>query len=356
MRFDHPWTAKRSASFPWFRSGASLLVSFALWLPALCLVLAGAGCAPPDTPEPDDPDEESGFTLLEGSSNWSTNAVTFRDSASGLGYAMATVKVDASTDGPAFYIYQANFSLRCNPSDCWPTVHQIYVRPRLSILDLDWSPRGPLVTFEGREDGFTSRIYTLQVGGDPRPWVAGFEPVFTPQGDRIVYVENGRDAIRSFNPTVGGGISEREGLTSAANPAVSPNGRYIAYSAVDGNNGRRLFVLDRENPQFLVDTVSDPDVLPGGVDARDGTEDDFPVWSPHGKWIAYRARVVRGGIFDAIFVTKPAAEPEDIRRVAALTAGRQITGLRWHKNGEILLVVVDRDVYALTMPTAYRDP
>jgi len=327
-----------------------------LWLLGLGLVVLGAGCAPPDTPEDEEPDVETGMTLIEGSAEYSTNAVSFRDSASGLGYALATVAVNASTNGPAYFIYQADFSLSCNPSDCWPNVHEIYVQAGLKIHDLSWSPRGPLIAFEGEEDGRTSWIYTLQVGGDPRRWVTGYQPVFTPDGNRIVYVENGRDAIRSFNPSAGGSIPEREGLTSAANPGVSPNGRYIAYSAVDPEGSRRIFVLDRQNPQFLVDTVSDPDVLPGGIEARDGTEDDYPVWSPHGKWVAYRARSIRGSIQDGIFVTRPSVEPEPVERVALVRPGRQITGLRWHKGGEILLVVIDRDVYALTMPTRYRDP
>jgi hypothetical protein len=326
----------------------------ALLVLGACATLAG--CAPDTSPLEDPGDEDPGFMLVEGSPAWSTNAVSFRDSASGLGYAMVSVAVDAPIGGSEYFIYRADFSLSCNNSDCWPLVSQIFVEPGLSIFDLTWSPRGPLIVFEGRDIIFGTRIYSLQPGSDPRAWVTGFDPTFTPDAGLVVYVENGRDAIRSFNPSSGGGFVERDGLTSVSSPAVSPDGRWLAYSAQDGSRGRRIFVHDRLNPTFFADTVSDPDQFPAGQGTvQDGTDDDYPVWSPHGTYVAFRAKVNAGTIYDAIFVTRPGGEPERIDRVGALRPGRQLMGLRWHSGGEILLAVVDGDVYAFSMPAAYRD-
>ncbi|HEY7727058.1 MAG TPA: hypothetical protein VID50_01245, partial [Candidatus Eisenbacteria bacterium] len=261
----------------------------------------------------DEPDEDPGFTILEGSGEWSTNAVSFRDSASGLGYAMVSVAVNAPIGAPEFFIYRADFTRSCNTAECWPPVSEIFVDPDLQIYDLSWSPGGSLLVFEGRDDVFGTRIYTLQPGGEPRAWVTGYDPVFMPNGGLVVYVENGRDAIRSFNPSSGGGFVEREALTSAGNPAVSRDGRWLAYSAQDQSRGRRIFVLDRQNTMLFPDTVSDPDEFPAGQGTvRDGTDDDFPAWSPHGKYIAYRSKVNAGTIFEAIFITRPAGEPEDV--------------------------------------------
>ena len=149
MRFDH-----LLAAFPRHRFGCGRrrMPALELWLLGLGLVVLGAGCAPPDTPEDEEPDVETGMTLIEGSAEYSTNAVSFRDSASGLGYALATVAVNASTNGPAYFIYQADFSLSCNPSDCWPNVHEIYVQAGLKIHDLSWSPQPRLPHFAPATD------------------------------------------------------------------------------------------------------------------------------------------------------------------------------------------------------------
>jgi Tol biopolymer transport system component len=326
---------------------------------ALALVLAGLGCAPDDSPAPDPGDElNESLSLLEGSRDRRTEAVTFRDDGSGLGYAVVSVDINASTDGPSHFIYEVPFTLECNNEECWPQVHEIFVRPGLAIFKLAWSPRGSFLAFEGRDQGdLTAWIYTLQVGSGnpPRKWITGSDPSFTADAGLIVYVENGRDGIRAFNPSGGGGGAERLGLTGAANPKVSPSGRYIAYSAIDGGRGRRIFVHDRENPAFLADPVSDPDELPMGV-VRDGTDDDLPAWSPHGRFVAYRSKTQAGTIRDAVFVTRPAGEPENVIHLFSLTPGRQLTSMSWHRGGEHLVVAIDGDVFVYSMPEAYRDP
>jgi hypothetical protein len=325
------------------------------WYLLLAVAALAAACAPSTQPHsgPEEPDPE--FIVLEGSRQWASSAVCFRDSASGLGYAFVSVDTRGPINGRLHFIYQADFSRSCD-GECWPQSFQVFqAESDLFLYNLAWSPRGNFLAFEGRQEGLSTRIYTLQPGGDPRPWVNGFEPTFSPRGDRIFYVENGRDAIRSFSPSSGGGGPERESLTGAAHPAASPDGRYLAYSAMDGDHGRRIFVIDRDNPTFIADPVSDPDVLPGVGTVRDGTDDDFPTWSPHGTYIAYRAKVNSSTIYDALFVTHPAGEPENIVRLASLTPGRLLTSLRWNDAGEFLIAVIDGDVYAFDMPERYRD-
>lgn len=331
------------------RAGAWLaLSSFVL------AALAGAGCGSPGSPSAPDPQAESGFILVEGDDDWDTNSVSWEDSVSGLGrFAFISVARRASTNGPSHFLYSANFATRCNSEDCFPQAQQLFVEPGLSISDVSWSPRGALVTFQGNKVREATWIYTLAPGGTPRRWVTGHEPVFTPDAGLLVYVESGRDALRSLNPASGGGFTERTGMRGVAHPAVSPDGGFIAYAAQDGDRGQRIMVHDRSDPTLLADTVSHPDFLPGGQ-GGDGTNDDYPAWSPGGRYLAYRTKVRENTIRSAIFVTNPRQEPENPVRIVAIEPGREMTGLRWHRSGEYLLLVIDGDVYAYPMPEPFR--
>ena len=55
------------------------------------------------------------------------------------------------------------------------------------------------------------------------------------------------------------------------------------------------------------------------------------------------------------FITEPAREPEQPIRIADVTPGREMTYLRWHPNGSLLLLILDGDVYSLVVPERYRD-
>lgn len=326
-----------------------------LLVPIVLAAFAAAGCGSGGNPSAPDPDTERGFVLVEGDDEWATNSVSWEDSVSGSGrFAFIAVARGASSNGPSHYLYSANFTTRCNNEDCFPQSQELFVEPGLSISEVSWSPRGALTAFQGNRAREATWIYTLAPGGIPRRWVTGFEPVFTPDAGLVVYVENGRDGIRSLNPSSGGGYVERSGMTGVAHPAVSPDGLLIAYSAQDGERGKRIFVHDRSDPTLLADIVSHPDVLPGGQ-GGDGSDDDYPAWSPRGRYLAYRTKVRENTIRHAIFVTSPHQEPENPVRVIAIEAGREMSGLRWHRSGEYLLVVIDGDVYAYPMPEPFRN-
>ena len=53
--------------------------------------------------------------------------------------------------------------------------------------------------------------------------------------------------------------------------------------------------------------MSLPDALPG-MSGGDGTEDDYPAWSPGGRFLAYRGKLRENILKDAIFITEPGDE------------------------------------------------
>lgn len=322
-----------------------------LALGVLGLVLAGCGSSGPSSP---DQNNEPGFTLIEGDDDWDTNSVSWQDSATGLSrFAFISVARQASTNGPSHFLYSAQFH-GCNDQDCFPGTQPLFREARLSIFNVDWSPAGGMVAFQGKRQGEPTYIYTMQgaAGSIPRQWVTGYEPTFTPNGGLVVYVNLGREDILSFNSSSGGGFTERSGLLNASHPAVSPDGEYIAYSARDGNDEQRIFVFKR-NTDLQSDTVSHPDHLPGN-NSGDGTDDDYPTWSPHGVYVAYRTKLRENTLRDAIFITRPGAEPENPVRVLATEPGQQMTYLRWSRNGQLLLFIIDGDVYVYPVPASHR--
>jgi Tol biopolymer transport system component len=244
----------------------------------------------------------------------------------------------------------------CQDLRCFPPTTTVFAEPFLAIFNVDWSPVGAAAAFDGRRAGETANwVFVLTSGAEPRAWVTGYEPAWAPDAGSIVYVETGRDALRLLNPAAGDSWVERDGLTGAAHPRFSPDGMWIAFSAEDGARGRRIFVLPRNAPDRIADVVSMPDELPGGLSNADGTDDDFPTWSPSGRYLAYRSRLRDTGPRDAIFVTEPASEPENVVRIVPAVPGTQMTGLHWHPQGEVMLLILDGNVYTCSMPERYRE-
>ena len=58
--------------------------------------------------------------------------------------------------------------------------------------------------------------------------------------------------------------------------------------------------------------------------------------------------------YPAIFVTKPAMEPENVVKVATFSPAEQIASLRWHPtDGSRMIFTLNNNVYMLIMPERY---
>ncbi len=329
-------------------------------LAGFCLALGilHLACSPPTkTPEPD-LGPEPGFVITEGDNDFLTDSVSWLDAAAGTSrFAFITIALRVPIDAPSHHLLtgavtQGCLDLRCFP----PATTPVFAQSRFTIANLDWSPVSSLATFDGRPFGETENwVYILTPGTDPRAWVRGYEPTFTPDARQVYYVEPGRDAIRVLDPGAGREWIERDGLTGAAHPRLSPDGRRIAFSAVDGDRGRRIFVLERDAPDRIADVVSMPDRLPGGLSNADGTDDDYPTWSPSGRYLAYRSRLRDATLRDGIFITEPDTEPENVVKIVVAVPGTRMTCLRWHPRGDVMLLILDGNVFTYTVPERYRE-
>jgi hypothetical protein len=327
---------------------------------AFAAALLVAGCGVPEHSTAPELGPEEGFIVIEGDPDWETDSVSWIGNGSESSrFEFISISLHTNPDGPSHFIYEAPFHTRgCEDPRCFPIVEQLFVRAGLTIGDLDRSPVAATLAFDGKLSGERDFwIYTLARGGEPRRWLVGTEPTFSPDGDRIFFVSGGRDELMGLRPGTEQSWVEEANLSGLAHPRVAPGGGRIAFSAIDvARESRRIFVHDLTDPQRFDDPVSLPDLVPGSGGVGDGTDDDYPAWSPNGRFLAYRGKLRENILKDAIFVTEPLMEPEQPIRIADVSPGTQMSHLRWHPNGTLLLVVLDGDVYSLAVPERYHDP
>lgn len=131
------------------------------------------------------------------------------------------------------------------------------------------SPVRPEVAFsriapdEGRPRLFAQ---ALDPPGEPREVGAGTSPVFTPDGEWIVYVGMTTRGSRLYRvrPDGSGRTPLGAGVSDEASPAVSPDGRYVAFVVSDADRRERVWVR-------RIDGSGDRPLLSAG----DGS---WPVW------------------------------------------------------------------------------
>lgn len=103
------------------------------------------------------------------------------------------------------------------------------------------------------------------------------------QGDRLAFTRRAEGAPEEYiwtmplDPATGlaSGPAQRVSLVRSLFPAFSPDGRSIAYTAVEPGNGRRLAVIPATGGPVRV--------------VADQVRAENPVWTPDGQWIYFGA-------------------------------------------------------------------
>jgi Tol biopolymer transport system component/serine/threonine protein kinase len=146
------------------------------------------------------------------------------------------------------------------------------------------SPDGRMIAYTSNQSG-AANIWIVGVqGGNPVRITAGegrdSQPAWFPDSSAIAYVvsRRGRDSVWKTAPLGG---SSTLLIDDASDPAVSPDGSYIAFTRPGASTMHRIAIAPADDPARVRFLTTDGDGL---WDHRS------PVWSPDGRTICYAAQ------------------------------------------------------------------
>lgn len=149
------------------------------------------------------------------------------------------------------------------------------------IGNLSWSPDGLWLAYEAyADDNMEIFIRPLDESSEPIRLTydpgADFEPAWSPAGRQIAMISTRSGTQQVLIADLDRGGEDRFQRVSfgleknPAHPSWSPNGRYLAYAAINEMGYHRLYIWDSLNADSL------------SVDIGEG---DWPAWSPDGSTV-----------------------------------------------------------------------
>ena len=142
-------------------------------------------------------------------------------------------------------------------------------------------------------------------GGDEQ------NPVWTPDGARIAYPSQSGGAQKMFWKALEGNATPEPILAAGHSQrpsSFSPDGRVLAYTEIDPDSGANIWTVrvDRATPR-------QPELF-----LRTTFDEDLPLFSPDGKWLAYRSN--ESGRMEVYVASFPGAA---IKRQVSVDGGDQ---------------------------------
>ena len=155
---------------------------------------------------------------------------------------------------------------------------------------------------------------------------ADWNPVWTPDGDSIIFSSNREGAVKLYRRAAdGGGVAEKlNDLAPSFAGSVSPDGRLVAFT---GRVGLGILPLDGSGGETIL--LDDATVSQARV-------------SPNGRWLAYQSKVSGA---DEIYV-RPFPDVDDGRWIVSTDGG---TDPVWSRDGSELFYRTSTDLMRVTI-------
>ncbi|NOZ95965.1 MAG: protein kinase [Acidobacteria bacterium] len=203
-----------------------------------------------------------------------------------------------------------------------------------------WSPDGKLTVCACLADGRSDLWVVPAEGGAPERLTAGagnnFQPVWHPDGRHILFISDREDVDDLYELDLRDGRVLRLGKDGGVNPAVSSDGRYVAYVVGAYGPSPRLRLARLGEGVDSLETVWE---RPVAVDRWAGAKARF---SPDGHWLAFDQPRENGG---ADIWAVPVANGGTARavRLTALPFLASLTGwFDWGPDWKIVATVARR--------------
>jgi len=197
-----------------------------------------------------------------------------------------------------------------------------------------WSPDGRKIAFVLIKEGSKNIVHLINPDGTGSEAItpqtqSAIHPVFTPDGKAILYCTNDdlRPPEKNNSEIYAIDLATKVVRTIIAGgvntyPAISPDGRKIAYRKMVGDMNSEVFIADADGSNIKNLT-------------NDWSWEGWPAWSPDGRTIAFAGS--RNAAWQ-IFLMNP--DGSNVRLLAA-TEGRG-TAPRWAPDGHTIFFTICR--------------